>query len=197
MIRQQQLELQRLQSGQSQGQNTAIDDGSAISEKSGHGTPQPSTSQTSLPTVPAAGSFARSPGAHRPRNSSDLARADLHRQSRTPSRGASPRLRSTSISAESGDWVLGGRDESAFYQAETQMLVRENQMLRHRVRDLGRRDDMILSMTILIHITEKQLSEVSVGSPISHEPSHHSNLSRSATAAEEERKATTQAPVST
>jgi len=42
------------------------------------------------------------------------------------------------MSQESGDqWVLGGRDESAFYQAETQMLVRENQMLRHRVRDLG------------------------------------------------------------
>lgn len=66
-----------------------------------------------------------------------MARADLQRRSRTPSRGASPRLRSTSISAESGDWVLGGRDESAFYQAETQMLTRENQMLRHRIRDLG------------------------------------------------------------
>lgn len=67
-----------------------------------------------------------------------MARADLQRRSRTPSRGASPRLRSTSISGDSGDhWVLGGRDESAFYQAETQMLVRENQMLRHRIRDLG------------------------------------------------------------
>ena len=68
-----------------------------------------------------------------------MARADLQqRRSRTPSRGASPRLRSTSIGGESGEqWVLGGRDESAFYQAETQMLVRENQMLRHRVRELG------------------------------------------------------------
>lgn len=33
---------------------------------------------------------------------------------------------------------MGGRDESAFYQAETQMLTRENQMLRHRIRDLGK-----------------------------------------------------------
>jgi len=66
-----------------------------------------------------------------------MARADLHRRSRTPSRGPSPRIRATSISAESGDWVLGGRDESAFYQAETQMLIRENQMLKHRIRDLG------------------------------------------------------------
>jgi hypothetical protein len=47
-------------------------------------------------------------------------------------------MRSTSISAESGEnWALGGRDESAFYQAESQMLVRENQMLRHRIRELG------------------------------------------------------------
>jgi hypothetical protein len=48
-------------------------------------------------------------------------------------------LRSTSISGDSGEhWFLGGRDESAFYQAETQMLTRENQMLRHRIRDLGK-----------------------------------------------------------
>lgn len=67
-----------------------------------------------------------------------MARADLQRRSRTPSRGEAPRVRSTSISAESGEWVLGGRDESAFYQAETQMLVRENQMLKHRIRDLGK-----------------------------------------------------------
>jgi hypothetical protein len=66
-----------------------------------------------------------------------LTRGDPNRRSRTPSRGASPRLRSTSISADSGDWALGGRDESAFYQAESQMLTRENQMLRHRIRELG------------------------------------------------------------
>ena len=68
----------------------------------------------------------------------EMARAEMHRRSRTPSRGASPRLRATSIGGESGDWVLGGRDESAFYQAETQMLTRENQMLRHRIRELGK-----------------------------------------------------------
>lgn len=72
-----------------------------------------------------------------------MARADLHRRSRTPSRGASrgasPRLRSTSISGDVNDGMaLNGRDESAFYQAETQMLVRENQMLKHRIRELGK-----------------------------------------------------------
>ncbi|PMB70563.1 hypothetical protein BM221_003015 [Beauveria bassiana] len=86
---------------------------------------------------PLVGSYPRSPVFHH-RTSLDMARADLHRRSRTPSRGASPRLRSTSISAESGDWALGGRDESAFYQAEAQMLTRENQMLKHRVHELPR-----------------------------------------------------------
>jgi hypothetical protein len=31
-----------------------------------------------------------------------------------------------------------GRDESAFYQAETQNLTRENQMLKLRIRELGK-----------------------------------------------------------
>lgn len=36
------------------------------------------------------------------------------------------------------DWLLGApRDESAFYQAETQALTRENQMLKQRIRELG------------------------------------------------------------
>jgi hypothetical protein len=33
-----------------------------------------------------------------------------------------------------------GRDESAFYQAETQNLTRENQMLKLRIRELGMSD---------------------------------------------------------
>ena len=132
MIRQQQLELQRLQAANPNNQSTAVEESSAVSDRPG----QPIPSSQPLPTPPV-GSYSRSPGFHHPRASLDMARADLHRRSRTPSRGASPRLRSTSISADSGDWPLGGRDESAFYQAETQMLTRENQMLRHRIRDLG------------------------------------------------------------
>lgn len=48
-------------------------------------------------------------------------------------------MRSGSISGgdSSDPSLLSGRDESAFYQAETQSLVRENQMLRHRIRELG------------------------------------------------------------
>lgn len=172
MIRQQQLELQRLQAANpnNQNQSSAVEDSSAISERSGHGTPHASTSHVSIPPVPTGGSGSRSNSHRHPRSSFDLARADLQRRSRTPSRsGASPRLRATSIGGNSEDWVLGGRDESAFYQAETQMLVRENQMLRHRVREL-----------------EKQLTDFGTGSPVAHEPPHHSHLTRSSTAADKE-----------
>jgi cell division septum initiation protein DivIVA len=72
--------------------------------------------------------------------------------------------------------VLGSRDESAFYQAETQMLVRENQMLRHRVREL-----------------ERQLSEGgsnATTSSITREPAQQSRLIRSTSVSEEEPGAT-------
>lgn len=51
---------------------------------------------------------------------------------------------SAGLHGESNEWLLSGgasglgsRDESAFYQAETQMLTRENLMLRMRIRELG------------------------------------------------------------
>ncbi|KAF4979939.1 hypothetical protein FZEAL_3950 [Fusarium zealandicum] len=184
MIRQQQLELQRLQAGQPQGQSqtSAVDDSSAISERSGHGTPHASSSQIAIPHMSSGASGPRTTSHRHPRSSFDMARADLQRRSRTPSRsGASPRLRSTSIGGDSGEWVLGGRDESAFYQAETQMMVRENQMLRHRVREL-----------------EKQLTDLGTGSFTGHEPPHHSNLTRSPTTVDqEEDKASAEAPKDT
>ncbi|KAG5805024.1 hypothetical protein H9Q74_006269 [Fusarium xylarioides] len=172
MIRQQQLELQRLQAANphNQNQSSAVEDSSAISERSGHGTPHASSPHVPIPPIPAGGSGSRSNSYRHPRSSFDLARADLQRRSRTPSRsGASPRLRATSIGGNSEDWVLGGRDESAFYQAETQMLVRENQMLRHRVREL-----------------EKQLTDLGTGSSAPHEPPHPSNLTRSSTTVDQE-----------
>ncbi|EFQ33180.1 uncharacterized protein GLRG_08324 [Colletotrichum graminicola M1.001] len=151
MIRHQQLQLQQLQA--SQGQNSsAVEDSAIASERSNQGTPisQPSSilPPSGYTPLPSSGSFSRSPVMPHPRSSFDMARADLQRRSRTSSRGASPRLRSTSMSGDSGDhWVLGGRDESAFYQAETQMLVRENQMLRHRIRDLEKQLTDLLSGT--------------------------------------------------
>jgi hypothetical protein len=140
MIRTQQQQLQQLQgaSGQNAGAPSAIDESTPTSERSmsfsNINVPPPHP--LSAATVPTP----RSPSAIlHPRSSFDLARSDLHRRSRAPSRTASPGLRSTSISGgEPGEpFNLGGRDESAFYQAETQMVIRENQMLRQRIRELG------------------------------------------------------------
>jgi hypothetical protein len=139
-IRQQQAQILQLQSNHNQSSSAIAGD-----ESPGVTTPGPgaqpistaSNSTSAAPNMSASGSLPRSP--IYPRSSFDLARNDLRHRSRTPSRGASPRLRSTSISQDSGEpFALGGRDESAFYQAEAQMLTRENQMLRHRIRDLGK-----------------------------------------------------------
>lgn len=133
-IRRQQLELQQLQAshGQPQSQSAVVtEDATPASERS-HG---PSTSGVNYGA--SAVSTPRSPVL--PRGSFDIGRPDL-RPSRTPSRQtSSSRMRSGSISGgDSNDpSLLSGRDESAFYQAETQSLVRENQMLRHRIRELG------------------------------------------------------------
>ncbi|CZT08216.1 uncharacterized protein RAG0_13364 [Rhynchosporium agropyri] len=167
MIRIQQQELQQLQAIRGSPENThptpaVIDETTPTSERSlSFSTPNVRHSTMSTP---------RSPTAIHPRSSFDIARADLqHRQSRTSSRTASPRMRSTSISGEGGEsWNLGGRDESAFYQAETQMMVRENQMLRQRIREL-----------------ERQASELNTNSSVTHEPAIASHLLRSQSVSDE------------
>lgn len=135
-IRIQQQQLQQLQaaSGLAQVSSPAIDESTPTSERSlsfsTQSIPQNVTSAISAPRSPIV--------AMHPRTSFDIARENIHRRSRTPSRTASPRLRSTSVSNEGGEaWNLGGRDESAYYQAETQTMIRENQMLRQRIRELG------------------------------------------------------------
>ncbi|KAI2611959.1 FAD dependent oxidoreductase [Hypoxylon sp. NC1633] len=166
MIRQQQVQLQQLQAAQGQSQTSvAAEDATPTSERS---------SSVTLPNLgahPLATSGPRSPGLPHPRSSFDMARDAIHRRSRTPSRGApSPRMRSTSISGESGEPHLSGvRDESAYYQAETQSLVRENQMLRHRIREL-----------------ERQLGEAQGNNSLTREPSHHSHLTHSTSVADDE-----------
>lgn len=82
-----------------------------------------------------------------PRSSFDLSRS-VRAGSRTPSRNASPGLASTGRSPSIGrlqgdrseEWLSGvsTRDEAQFYQAEAQMMTRENQMLRLRIRELER-----------------------------------------------------------
>ncbi|KAI1774914.1 FAD dependent oxidoreductase-domain-containing protein [Hypoxylon cercidicola] len=170
MIRQQQLQLQQLQAAQGQSQTSvAAEDATPTSERSySMVLPNPG----SQPAFPAPStSVPRSPVLSHPRSSFDIAREALHRRSRTPSRGApSPRMRSTSISGESGEPHLSGvRDESAYYQAETQSMVRENQMLRHRIREL-----------------ERQLNDAHTNLSLTREPAHHSHLTQSTSMSEEE-----------
>ena len=127
------MELQRLQAAQGQGQNTsAAEDATPGSERSSYAT-------TPQPMPPPSTSVPRSPSLMHSRGSFDIAREALHRRSRTPSRGAtSPGLRRPSFGLDNADsTTLAGRDESAYYQAEAQSLTRENQMLRHRIRELG------------------------------------------------------------
>jgi hypothetical protein len=119
------------------------------------------------------------------RNSFDVARAELSRRSRTPSRTESPRLRAGSLSVEhAGDAfaALAGRDEVSFYQAETQSMVRENQMLRQRIRELGESLDLRLSSVSRADPVERQLADHKNGA--SHEPLTPSNLLRTQSVSE-------------
>jgi hypothetical protein len=140
MIRTQQAQLQQIQ--QSTGalpatSTAAVDDSTPTSERSfsfpNVSVPLPTSVINPRP---------RSPG---PRGSLDLSRHNS-RRSRHSSRTTSPALLplSAGLHGESNEWLLSGggssqgsRDESAFYQAETQMLTRENLMLRMRIRELG------------------------------------------------------------
>ena len=123
MIRQQQAHIISLQANQS---TSAVDENTPALERDMpiHPTTQPrSRSPFTLANVSRQSSFAD--------------------RSRHGSRTGSPALRPSPGQAaphEIHDSLPSpaiGRDESAFYQAETQNLVRENQMLKIRIRELG------------------------------------------------------------
>ncbi|KAI0444065.1 hypothetical protein F4803DRAFT_277882 [Xylaria telfairii] len=164
MIRQQQLQLHQLQAAQAQSGVAAEDHPPSLDRSTSMSHP-PGVSP-SLPTP--SGSTPRSPSISHPPASFDTTRDSLHRRSRTPSHGASsPRLRSTSISQEGEPHLAAVRDETTYYQAETQSLIRENQMLRHRIREL-----------------ERQLSEAHANVSITREPVQSSHLTHSTSVSE-------------
>ncbi|KAK3703857.1 hypothetical protein LTR37_014180 [Vermiconidia calcicola] len=114
--------------------------------------PTPATTNTTAHSSPRSASFSGPPPAHGHFNlPHSLSRQSSTRLSNagTNSRSNSPALRpaSGSLGPLTEDFLLGGtRDESAFYQAETQMLTRENQMLKLRIRELERQvADMSIS----------------------------------------------------
>ena len=155
MIRQQQAQLQQMQRQSSSNNHAndgvdAIDDSTPTSERSFSFPTAPSSLPLSVtdprPRSPATLPILMSnprPRSPTPRSSFDLSRQSS-RRSRPASHLGSPALPplSAGLQTHGDEWLLSGggqgvRDESAFYQAETQMLTRENQMLRMRIRELG------------------------------------------------------------
>lgn len=57
-------------------------------------------------------------------------------RSRTSSRTSSPVLQPFMLEPMTDPFVMGGRDEVTFYKTETDMLTRENEMLKRRIREL-------------------------------------------------------------
>ncbi|KAF3937304.1 hypothetical protein ABW19_dt0201820 [Dactylella cylindrospora] len=83
------------------------------------------------------------PGGYHPHHHNSHSRHNsLSTRSRTSSRTSSPLL--LPVGMESSVWpptasdpfLMGGRDEVAFYKAETDMLLRENEMLKRRIKEL-------------------------------------------------------------
>jgi hypothetical protein len=144
MIRLQQDQLSALQ-GQGQGQSQQ--DSSAIAPTppatsrptSAHPNDQPSSRSGSFSSHAQTGL----PHGHgifnRPHSLSRQSSARISNAG-SNSHATSPALRPSSgnLGPLTEDFLLGGtRDDAAFYQAETQMLTRENQMLKFRIRELG------------------------------------------------------------
>ncbi|KAI8941848.1 hypothetical protein NX059_003046 [Plenodomus lindquistii] len=147
MIRQQQEHMTTLHTSHQQpASSSAVDDSTPTSERSMSipPPPHPHSSQASQAVV------SPLPSASQPRSRSPFAFGTISRQSsfadrsRQGSHAGSPALRPLSGQAgppyDHHDMLPAAattRDESAFYQAETQNLTRENQMLKLRIRELG------------------------------------------------------------
>ncbi|KAJ4364427.1 hypothetical protein N0V83_009021 [Neocucurbitaria cava] len=173
MIRQQQAQILTLQSNQQQPSSSAVDDSTPTSERSMSMSLPHSHSQS----TPASHSIVSPvPSASQPRSRSPFAAGSISRQSSFADRSqhasqvGSPALRPASGQAGGhGDPYdmlpspAASRDESAFYQAETQNLTRENQMLKLRIREL-----------------ERQLADANPTSHITQSPVIHSGLNPSA-----------------
>lgn len=129
MIRSQQAQLQHLQQNQQQNPQSGtavVDDFTPSSERSASFFP------TMPPPAPSSNRLSISSVSNRPpslTNSPNIRPQDTFRGS--DGTEAFPALRESSSRR-------GSRDESAFYQAEAAMLGRENQMLRQRIRELGK-----------------------------------------------------------
>lgn len=139
MIRQQQAQIDTLTAGQQHPSNSAVDDSTPTSERS----MSLSRSQSQAAHLPTS-TIPPLPSAAQPRSRSPFnisRQSSFADRSRGGSHTGSPALRPFPGAPHDAHEMLPGpatgRDESAFYQAETQNLTRENQMLKLRIRELG------------------------------------------------------------
>lgn len=138
MIRIQQDQIAQIQRGQASSREESPATNEDAPPSALHNTSsgeQPSPRQSSISGLPHMhGHFNRQHSLSR-QSSARLSNAG------TNSGRNSPALRpaSGSLGPLTEDFLLGGtRDEAAFYQAETQTLTRENQLLKQRIRELGK-----------------------------------------------------------
>lgn len=134
MIRQQQAQLASMQQAQA-GSGVAIDDS----------IPTPSSERSvafpAVPPAPTPGPRSSSSIRRSSRRSSQTATSPALRSVHLPHHGTdvlSPSASLADLSGTSSHERRSSRDEAAFYQAETTSLTRENQMLRLRIRELGK-----------------------------------------------------------
>lgn len=183
MIRQQQAQIDTLATGQHPPSNSAVDDSTPTSERS----MSLSRSQSQAAQAPTS-AISPLPSAAQPRSRSPFnisRQSSFADRSRGGSHAGSPALRPFPGAPHDAHEMLPspatGRDESAFYQAETQNLTRENQMLKLRIRELGA---LLLGrgvgMYLLTCDIERQLATMDPTSQVTHSPVVHSSLSPAA-----------------
>ncbi|KAK0932820.1 hypothetical protein LTR29_015622 [Friedmanniomyces endolithicus] len=187
MIRIQQEQLATLQRQQQQQQHPPSEPSPTSTEQTHFPTPPSTlhtpastnlTEQSSPRSVSLSNSLPQHASAHahfnRPHSLSRQSSARLSNAG-TSSRSGSPALRpvSANLGPLTEDFLLGGtRDECAFYQAETQTLTRENQMLKARIRELERQ------VTDMAHPgpTATHNGSTTASSGLAHSPAQNSPL---------------------
>jgi hypothetical protein len=154
MIRSQQAQLQQYQQ-QNQQHNSSASGTAVIDETT---TPASERSATFFPPIP--------PPATGPSNRLSISSLSNRRSSRPPSQAASPNLRPRDASRgpegteafpslRESSSRRSSRDEGAYYQAEAAMLSRDNQMLRQRIRELGKVPSHLL-LTLVIYFSRSE-----------------------------------------
>ncbi|KAJ9666914.1 hypothetical protein H2201_003048 [Coniosporium apollinis] len=171
MIRAQQAQIAALQSSQPSSTAAVVDDSTPTSERSlsfpSH-PPHPTTVHTTATTIPIPRT--RSPAPYAPSRNPSQQHTNLSRTSSHASNSPALHPLHPHSSHGGGDEFLLGlpaardRDDAAYYQAETQSLVRENQMLKLRIRELERL------------VGEMNTSGGGAGGGGGHEPGRSSNL---------------------